>query len=173
MNPDSKNINEDDIKIVDLKSDLVKGLQNDICFYIGLVSIVIMEAQSTFNSNVILRCLGYACDEFTKYVRSSGEAVFKNTPLPYPKLQIYLVCTGRIPKELKDFSVKTEVWPNTFFEIEFKVIDQKTAKGIMAQYIEFTHLLKLFLFDKHLFPYQSFLNDIFHYYIVPLILLVF
>lgn len=70
LHPDDTTITADDLNIVTLKSILMNGIYNDLGFMVrGNQLLILVEAQSTWSPNIVIRSLMYLMDTYQEYFR--------------------------------------------------------------------------------------------------------
>lgn len=68
LHPEDNDIAEQDLKIVTLQNILVNGIYNDLGFIAKDRLLILVEAQSTWSPNIIIRSLLYLMDCVKSFV---------------------------------------------------------------------------------------------------------
>ena len=94
LHPEDKVTQEDDLTIVTLTSVFLKGIYNDLGFMLGNRLIVLVEAQSTFAYNIVVRLLMYLAETYRRYIDQNDLDEYSTTPMELPRPEFYMVFTG-------------------------------------------------------------------------------
>lgn len=94
LHPEDKTITEKDLKIVTLESVLVNSVYNDLGFFARDKMLLLVEAQSTWSPNIVLRALIYLMSTYQNYFSQMGISLYdeKTADMPWPEL--YVVYSG-------------------------------------------------------------------------------
>lgn len=140
LHPEATDVTIDDIDIVTLEMTLVNSPYNDLGILAKDKLIILIEAQSTWSVNILIRILIYLAYSYRNYITSHELDVYQAKVIKLPKPEFYVIYTGnrRVPKEIrlsKEFFNGEDVG----IEIKAKVITKSTKGDILDQYIEFAH----------------------------------
>lgn len=140
-------VNEDDLELVTIENILVHDMYNDLGFLVKNKLIVLVEAQTTWSTNIIMRMFLYLAKTYQKLIYSSQSLRIslyssKNMELPTPEL--YVIYTGERGDKSEVLSLKDNVFPGADnIELKAKVIfADKYSRDIVNQYISFCGILK-------------------------------
>ena len=140
-------VNEDALELVTIENILVHDMYNDLGFLVKNKLIVLVEAQTTWSTNIIMRMFLYLAKTYQKLIYSSQSLRIrlyssKNMELPTPEL--YVIYTGERGDKSEVLSLKDNVFPGTDnIELKAKVIfADKYSRDIVNQYISFCGILK-------------------------------
>ena len=140
-------VNEDDLELVTIENILAHDMYNDLGFLVKNKLIVLVEAQTTWSTNIIMRMFLYLAKTYQKLIYSSQSLRIrlyssKNMELPTPEL--YVIYTGERGDKSEVLSLKDNVFPGTDnIELKAKVIfADKYSRDIVNQYISFCGILK-------------------------------
>ncbi len=103
LHPEDIGADVDDIEIVTIQNVLTTGQHNDLGFTVGDRLLVLVEAQSTWSPNIVLRALLYAAQTIKDYVREHKLDIYGSVPVEIPLPELYVVYTGSkadVPEEL-------------------------------------------------------------------------
>jgi len=142
LHPEDKTVSVDDCKIVTLETILAAGIYNDLGLQVRDCLIILVEAQSTFSYNIMIRILLYLANTYKEYATEHKISLYSTTLVKIPRPELFIVYTGKqndIPAVLRFsdlfmYSGKE----NGFIEIEAKVI--REAEGLLGQYIDFCRI---------------------------------
>lgn len=146
LHPEDEAVSQDDLDIVTLDRVLTRGQYNDLGFVARDRFMILVEAQSTWSPNIVVRMLFYLIDTYRRRVANAGMgALYSKTSLNLPVPEFYVVYTGEgeVPDTL---SFANEIVHDTDSAVEarVKVLQGVEAtgqrKGILDEYVEFAHV---------------------------------
>ena len=94
LNPRDLDCTEDEVNLISLKNVLLNGIYNDLGFSVKGKLIILVEAQSTWNINILVRMLYYLLHTCVEYEKEYPMNTFGSTPVDFPELQFYVIYTG-------------------------------------------------------------------------------
>lgn len=142
------NITEDDLSIVSIENVLINGIYNDMGFTVKDKLVVLVEAQSTWSENIIIRMLIYLGKTYQDYIFSNEmrtKRLYSKTKLKLPEPELYVIYTGDQGEKpsalsMNDIYFKGEA---DFGDLKAKVIfADDDRKDIIGQYITFCTILR-------------------------------
>lgn len=140
LHPEDCNVTEDEIADVTLKHVLIDADYNDLGFSVGNRLIVLVESQSSWSPNIIVRALMYLIQTYHDYFKRTNQNLYGSRKVELPKPELYVIFTGErknIPHTLslsKDFfdGAKTAI------DAKVNVLYRENETDIIGQYIIFT-----------------------------------
>ncbi len=143
LHPEDTQTTQDEIEYVDLKKVLTDGIYNDLGFQIGDRLVLLLEAQSTWSPNIIIRILMYLMQTYNEYCAKHNINLYgsKKAILPVPEL--YVVYTGEREEKPKYISLKDDIFEGKDIPIEVKVIVLygEGNDNILSQYVTFSQII--------------------------------
>lgn len=135
-------VTEDMIEIVTLKNILVDSMYNDLGFTIGNRLVVLVEAQSTWTANIIIRGLMYLVQTYQEYIEKEELNVYGSAKLPLPKPELYVIYTGekKIRQGVITLSEEFFGGEESAVEVRVKVLCDGNQGDIIHQYVQFTRI---------------------------------
>ena len=139
LHPEDSQVTEEDIEDVTLKHVLVDANYNDLGFSVGNRLLILVESQSTWTFNIIIRALMYLIQTYHDYLKRANQNLYGSKKVNLPKPELYVIYTGNrthIPDTLslqKDFFDGEKI----ALEAEVKVLYQENEVDIIGQYIMF------------------------------------
>ena len=128
-----------------LSSLMMRNRFNDLGFLVRDRLLVLVECQSTFTENILIRFILYLADTYNRYINKMNLNVYgtKKVRLPVPELYvIYHGDRGDKPDKIslsKDiFGVKSA--DNIFVDVKAKIIYDSTPGDIINQFITFARV---------------------------------
>ncbi|NBH15850.1 hypothetical protein D3Z36_17275 [Lachnospiraceae bacterium] len=139
LHPEDKDVTEDGIADVTVRNVLVDADYNDLGFSIGDRLVVLVESQSTFTYNIVIRALLYLAQTYHEYFVRTNQNKYGSKKLAVPKPELYMVFTGE-RKNIPDImSLKEDFFSgeDTAIDVKVKVLYQENESDIIGQYIIF------------------------------------
>ncbi len=130
---------EDEIADVTIKHVLVDADYNDLGFSIGDRLMVLIESQSTWTLNIIIRALMYLIQTYHEYFKRTNQNLYGSKKVDMPKPELYLIYAGdrkNIPDSIslaRDFFDGAKI----AIDAEIKVLYLEN-EDIIGQYIIFS-----------------------------------
>lgn len=140
LHPEDQDVSESDLKIVTLENILSIGQYNDLGIQVRDKLIFLVEAQSTFSSNIVLRLLMYLGETYKEYVEEHKISLYSPTKASIPRPELYMVYTGDrgdVPDTLRLSDLYEG--PGSV-EVEVKVLREDHSGSILDQYIDFCEI---------------------------------
>ena len=142
LHPEDKVVTENDIADVTLKHVLVDADYNDLGFSVGSRLMVLVESQSTWTLNIVIRALMYLVQTYHDYFKRTNQNLYGSKKVNMPKPELYLIYTGdrkNVPVCIslsKDFFSRAKI----SIDAEIKVLYRENEKDIIGQYIIFSRV---------------------------------
>ncbi len=140
LHPEDINVTEDDIKDVTLKHILVDADYNDLGFSVGGRLVIMVESQSTWTLNIIIRALMYLIQTYHDFFKRTKQNLYGSKKVDMPKPELYVIFTGEKPKNPPDIiSLSKDFFDGEKIAIdaEVRVLYQEEENNIIGQYIIF------------------------------------
>jgi len=145
---DQRQINPEDIEILTIQNIILRGIYNDLGFRVKDEIIILMEAQTTYTTNIVLRILFYLSETLKNYIIDSSEnknlnELYNTKPRIIPKIKLFVVYTGdKIMQDhdlhLKDVMVENDIISD--IDMKVRVLCTGNKSSILGQYILFTQI---------------------------------
>ena len=145
---DDREINQDDIEILTIQNIILRGIYNDLGFRVKDEIIILMEAQTTYTTNIVLRILFYLSETLKNYIIDSSEnknlnELYNTKPRIIPKIKLFVVYTGDKMMQDHDLHLKDVMVENDIIsdiDMKVRVLCTGNKKSILGQYILFTQI---------------------------------
>ncbi len=140
LHPEDINVTEDDIKDVTLKHILVDADYNDLGFSVGGRLVIMVESQSTWTLNIIIRALMYLIQTYHDFFKRTKQNLYGSKKVDMPKPELYVIFTGEKPKKPPDIiSLSKDFFfvEKIAIDAEVRVLYQEEENNIIGQYIIF------------------------------------
>ena len=139
LHPEDDSVTEDDIADVTMKHVLVDADYNDLGFSVGNRLMILVESQSTWTYNIIIRALMYLIQTYHDYFKRTSQNLYGSKKVNLPKPELYVIYTGE-RKDIPDsISLRKDFFDGAKIAIdaEVKVLYQENETDIIGQYIIF------------------------------------
>ena len=141
LHPEDKKTEEKDIENVTIKNILTDQQYNDLGFRIGNKVLLLLEAQSTWTVNIIIRIMMYLMQTFNDYCTENGLDLYGSKKVELPKPELYVIFTGERQTHPEYISLKDEFWGgDAVVDARVKIIYDGQPGDIINQYVTFTRV---------------------------------
>jgi len=141
LHPEDKKTEEKDIENVTIKNILTDQQYNDLGFRIGNTVLLLLEAQSTWTVNIIIRIMMYLMQTYNDYCTENGLDLYSAKKVELPKPELYVIFTGERKTHPEYISLKDEFWGgDAVVDAKVKVIYDGQPGDIINQYVTFTRV---------------------------------
>jgi len=140
LHPEDCNVTEDAIADITIKHVLVDADYNDLGFSVGNRLMILVENQSTWTLNIIIRALMYLIQTYHDYFKRTNQNLYGSKKVNMPIPELYVIFTGERKNIPNTISLSKEFFDEAKISIdaEVKVLYQENEKDIIGQYIIFS-----------------------------------
>ena len=120
---------------------LADDIYNDLGFRVSDRFIILVEAQSTWTVNIIIRAFFYLSKTYKDYMDDNGLDIYKSKRLQIPKPELYVLYTGDRKIRPKEISLKDEFFKDEediALDVKVKVLYGTDEDDVVSQYVMFT-----------------------------------
>ena len=140
LHPEDTSVSEASIEIVTQQCVVATHQYNDLGLTVGDSLLVLVEAQSTWSTNIAARALMYAADTLRAWVYEHEVDLYRTSAVTLPRPELYVVYTG------KRTTIPATVTLDSCFgsgaDINATVhVLRDNADGIIGEYVEFAHTI--------------------------------
>ncbi|MCM1184351.1 MAG: hypothetical protein NC337_13350 [Roseburia sp.] len=139
LHPEDETATEDELTDITIKNVLTDGIYNDLGFLLGERFLLLLEAQSLWTTNIIVRALLYLAQTYHDYFERTNQNLYRGRKVKMPKPELYVVYTGD-RKNIPDTITLSEEFfggTDTAVEVKVRVICENDTDSIINQYIIF------------------------------------
>lgn len=142
IHPEDTEVREEDLKDITVCNVLVDALYNDLGFRVGDRQIILVEAQSTWSVNIIVRSMFYLSVTYQRYIDEKGIDLYRNKRMLLPKPELYVLYTGDRKSHPEEITFKNEFFggQETSLDIKIKMLYGTGEDDVISQYISFTRV---------------------------------
>ena len=140
LHPEDSDVTEDELADITIKHVLIDGDYNDLGFSVGNRLMVLVESQSTWTYNIIIRALMYLVQTYHDYFKRTNQNLYGSKKVNMPKPERYVIYTGDRKNVPDSVSLSKEFFAGekNSIDAEVKVLYQENENDIIGQYIIFT-----------------------------------
>lgn len=140
LHPEDTDVTEEDCKLVTLENILTTGLYNDLGIQIRDKLILLVEAQSTFSVNIVLRMLLYLAATYKEYVEEQKLDLYSSKPVKVPRPELYVIYTGS-KKDVPNTLRLSDLYEGPgSVDLTVKVLRGNDKRDIVDQYVRFCQI---------------------------------
>ena len=139
LHPEDTAATEDSLTDVTIENVLTDNLYNDLGFIVDNKLMILVEAQSTWTMNILVRVLLYLAQSYHEYLQRTSQNYYKSKKVKIPKPELYVIFTGDREQKPEIISLSREFFggADTDIEVKAKVIYESDTDDIINQYIIF------------------------------------
>ena len=139
LHPEDTTATEDSLTDVTITNVLTDNLYNDLGFIVNNKLLILVEAQSTWTVNILVRILLYLAQSYHEYFQRTCQDYYKSRKVKMPKPELYVIFTGNKGRKPDKISLSKEFFESADIDIEVKakVIYESDTDDIINQYIIF------------------------------------
>lgn len=141
LHPDDKDATEDDIDHVTIDNVITNQMYNDLGMTVRGMLLILLEAQSTWTVNIIIRILLYLAHTWQRYIEETKQNQYGSKKLAVPRPELYVIYTGDRKDGPEWITLSEEFFDGNadFLEVKVRVLYGKEGqKDIISQYVDFT-----------------------------------
>lgn len=120
LHPEDCDVTEDEIADITIKHVLTDADYNDLGFSVGNRLMVLVESQSTWTTNIIIRALMYLIQTYHDYFKRTNQNLYGSKKVMIPKPELYMIYTG----DREIFQTVYHFQMNFFMEIGFLLMQK-------------------------------------------------
>ena len=139
LHPEDITATEDSLTDVTIENVLTDNLYNDLGFIVNNRLMILIEAQSTWTMNILVRVLLYLAQSYHEYFQRTSQNYYRSRKVKMPKPELYVIFTGNKGRKPDRISLSKEFFDGADIDIEIKakVIYESETNDIINQYIVF------------------------------------
>ena len=139
LHPEDTTATEDSLTDVTITNVLTDNLYNDLGFIVNNKLMILVEAQSTWTMNILVRILLYLAQSYHEYFQRTSQDYYKSKKVKMPKPELYVIFTGNKGRKPDKVSLSKEFFEGADIDIEVKakIIYESDTDDIINQYIIF------------------------------------
>lgn len=140
LHPEDMKTTEDELTDITIENVLTDGLYNDLGFKVGDKILILVESQSTWTMNIIIRILMYLAQTYHDYFEREHMNLYRSRKVKLPKPELYMIFIGERKSKPEYISLSKDFFNGgeCALEVKVKVIYDGKDNDIISQYVTFT-----------------------------------
>ena len=142
LHPEDTEATEDDLTDVTIQNVLTDELYNDLGFRNGDRMMILVESQSTWSVNIIIRVLLYLAQTWNEHIEETKQNRNGSRKLELPMPEFYVIFTGERQEKPEYLNLSKEFFDGKkgFLEARVKMLYGDGNGDIISQYVNFTKI---------------------------------
>ena len=142
LHPEDTEATEDDLTDVTIQNVLTDDLYNDLGFRNGDRMMILVESQSTWSVNIIIRVLLYLAQTWNEHIEETKQNRYGSRKLELPMPEFYVIFTGERQEKPEYLNLSKEFFDGKkgFLEARVKMLYGDGNGDIISQYVNFTKI---------------------------------
>lgn len=143
LHPEGADVTTEDVVPMTLTNVVIDRPYNDLAFLAGKRLLILVEAQSTWSINILIRFLMYLAQIYSDYINANGLDLYGTKAISLPEPEFYIIYTGNRRDRPEKINFRTEFFAGKEAAIDatVKVIYDGEQGDIINQYVTFCHVL--------------------------------
>ena len=144
LHPEDTTATETDLTDITIENVMVDGLYNDLGFMVSNRLMILLEAQSTWTENILIRALLYMAKTWQRHLSDLGENLYASRRVKLPEPELYVIYTGDRKNRPSELSLSKVFFDSKecAVEVRARVIYGEGEGDIITQYVTFCKVLK-------------------------------
>ncbi len=140
LHPEDTDITEDKLTDITIKNVLTDNIYNDLGFVEEDRLVILVEVQSTWTMNIIIRALMYMVQTYHDYFDRTKQNLYKSKKVKIPVPEVYVIYTGDRKTRPSEVSLAQEFFEGKqgCIDVKVKMIYDGEDGDIINQYVIFT-----------------------------------
>ena len=140
LHPEDIGATEEDLTDVTIQNVLTDDLYNDLGFRSGDRVMILVESQSTWSVNIIIRVLLYLAQTWNEHIEETKQNRYGSRKLELPRPEFYVIFTGERQEKPEYLNLSEEFFDGEkgFLEARVKMLYGNGNGDIISQYVAFT-----------------------------------
>ena len=136
LHPEDTTATETDLTDITIENVMVDGLYNDLGFMVSNRLMILLEAQSTWTENILIRALLYMAKTWQRHLSDLGENLYASRRVKLPEPELYVIYTGDRKNRPSELSLSKVFFDSKEYAVEVraKVIYGEGEGDIITQY---------------------------------------
>ena len=140
LHPEDSSVTEDDLTDVTIKNVFLNGQFNDLGFTCRERFIILLECQSRWSANIIIRILLYLAETYQRYIQSHDMDLYGSRKVALPEPELYMLYVGDRKTKPETLVLSEEFFhgKDHALEVKVNVLYGEDEQNIIGQYVIFT-----------------------------------
>ena len=140
LHPEDKDATENELTDITIRNVLTDNIYNDLGFMVGERLMILVEAQSSWSMNIIIRVLMYLAQTYHDYFERTKQDLYNSKKVQVPKPEAYVIYTGKRKGHPENISLSEEFFggEKCCLDVTVKMVYDGEKGDIIHQYVAFT-----------------------------------
>lgn len=140
IHPEDTDVTEEDIGNVTIKNVFTDQEYNDLGMTVRGKLLLMLEAQSSWTMNIIIRIFLYLAHTWNEYIESTKQNRYGSKKLAVPRPELYVIYSGDRKTRPEWIRLSEEFFEGNkeYLEVNVKVLYGDGKGDIISQYVDFT-----------------------------------
>lgn len=141
LHPEDRDTTEADISYLTIIREITNGVRNDLGMYIGGRYLILIEAQTTWSVNILVRMFIYLAEIWKNYIVQNELDIFSSKAIEMPVPEFYVIYTGGRKTRPDCLKLSRDIFRGQCADIELTVhmlYNGENEGDILSQYVSFT-----------------------------------
>ena len=142
LHPEDTEVTKEQISSVTIQNVLLDQMYNDLGFVVKERLLLLVEAQSTWSKNIVIRALLYLANTWKEYIQKNKLNIYGSGGMILPKPELYVIYTGERKERPEWISLSEEFFPgqDCFIDVKVRMLYDGKKGDILNQYVTFTKI---------------------------------
>ena len=139
LHPEDTQVTEDMLSDVTIENVLTDQMYNDLGFTVGDRLMILVEAQSTWSANIIVRAFMYMAESYQERFEQQSVNLYSSKKVNLPEPELYVIFTGDRQDKPKELTLSNEFFGGrkTSVEVTVKILYGEETTDVIGQYVRF------------------------------------
>ncbi len=140
LHPEDTAVDVSMLTDVTIRNVLTDNIYNDLGFMVRNRLMILVEAQSTWSENIIIRAFMYLAQSYHELFESRMESLYTTRKIELPEPELYVIYTGERREKPDSITLSGSFFggKKTALEVTVKVLYGEDRQSIIGQYIRFS-----------------------------------
>lgn len=143
LHPEDTQVTEDMLGNITIENVLTDRMYNDLGFTVGDRLMILVEAQSTWSVNIIIRAFMYMAQSYQERFENQGINLYGAKKINLPEPELYVIYTGDRKDKPQEMKLSEEFFGGrkTAIEVTVKMLYGDDDTNVIGQYVAFCKVL--------------------------------
>lgn len=145
LHPEDTQVTADMLSDVTIENVLTDQMYNDLGFTVGDRLMILVEAQSTWSVNIIVRALMYMAQSYQEHFEKQSVNLYGSKKIDLLEPELYVIYTGDRKDKPKELKLSEEFFggKKTAIEVTVKMLYGEDVNNIIGQYVRFCKVFNM------------------------------
>ena len=139
LHPEDTDATEDMLQDITIRNVLTDRMYNDLGFTVRNRRMILVESQSTWSVNIIVRAFMYLAQSYQERFESQSVNLYSSKKVDLPEPELYVIYTGEQNGKPEEISLSQEFFEGrrTALDVHVRVLYGGNSGSIVDQYVRF------------------------------------